>query len=589
MKRKQKIAIIGGGLAGLMAAIKACEQGVKVELFSIVPVKRSHSVCAQGGINGAVNTKGEGDSAYIHFDDTIYGGDFLANQPPVKAMCEAAPGIIHLLDRMGVMFNRTSEGLLDFRRFGGTSYHRTAYAGATTGQQLLYALDEQVRRYETEGLVEKYEAWEFISLVLDEDRAGRGIVAQHIKTHEIQAFPADAVIIATGGPGIIFGKSTNSIINTGSAASIIYQQGAKYANGEFIQIHPTAIPGDDKLRLMSESARGEGGRIWTYKDGKPWYFLEEKYPAYGNLVPRDIATREIFDVCVNQKLGINGENMVYLDLSHKNARELDVKLGGIIEIYEKFVGDDPHRVPMKIFPAVHYSMGGIWVDYDQMTNIPGVFACGECDYTQHGANRLGANSLLSAIYGGMVAGPKAVAYMDGLKTHAEDLPQALFDRRVKEEEEAFEKLLQMNGSENAYKLHQELGEWMTNNVTVVRENEKLLKTDAKIQELLERWQRINIEDTSRWSNQAVMFTRQLKNMMHLARVITLGAYNRNESRGAHYKPEYPERDDENWLKTTIAEFDRGQEKPLFSYEDVDVSLIRPRIRDYSKKPERSGS
>src|SRR5699024_7381795 len=197
---KNRLIVVGGGLAGLMAVIKAAEEGMPVDLFSIVPVKRSHSVCAQGGINGAVNTKGEGDSPDIHFDDTIYGGDFLANQPPVKAMCDAAPGIIYMLDRMGVMFNRTPEGLLDFRRFGGTQHHRTAYAGATTGQQLLYALDEQVRRFEVEGLVTKYESWEFIGSVIDEEGVGRGIVAQNINSHEIKAFPADATILATGGP-----------------------------------------------------------------------------------------------------------------------------------------------------------------------------------------------------------------------------------------------------------------------------------------------------------------------------------------------------------------------------------------------------
>ncbi|WP_217586899.1 succinate dehydrogenase flavoprotein subunit [Lentibacillus saliphilus] len=583
----RKIAVVGGGLAGLMATIKAAEAGVKVDLFSVVPVKRSHSVCAQGGINGAVNTKGEGDSPLIHFDDTVYGGDFLANQPPVKAMCEAAPGIIHLLERMGVMFNRTPEGLLDFRRFGGTQHHRTAYAGATTGQQLLYALDEQVRRFEVEGLVTKYESWEFIGAIIDDDGVGKGIVAQDIVSHDIKSFPSDATIIATGGPGIIFGKSTNSVINTGSAASILYKQGVKYANGEFIQIHPTAIPGDDKLRLMSESARGEGGRVWTYKDGEPWYFLEEKYPAYGNLVPRDIATREIFDVCVNQKLGINGENMVYLDLSHKDPKELDIKLGGIIEIYEKFVGEDPRKVPMKIFPAVHYSMGGLWVDYNQMTNIPGIFAAGECDYSQHGANRLGANSLLSAIYGGSVAGPKAIEYIDGLEKHVEDLSPKLFEDREQEEKDKFEELMKMDGGENAYALHQELGEWMTDNVTVVRNNEKLLQTDEKLQELLERWNNISMDDTSRWSNHGVMFTRQLEGMIHLARVITQGAYNRNESRGAHYKPEFPERNDEEWLKTTIATFDKEKQAPVFTYEDVDVSLIEPRKRDYTKKSEGS--
>ncbi|MFJ5670252.1 succinate dehydrogenase flavoprotein subunit [Bacillus safensis] len=577
------IIVVGGGLAGLMATIKAAEAGTAVQLFSIVPVKRSHSVCAQGGINGAVNTKGEGDSPYEHFDDTVYGGDFLANQPPVKAMCEAAPSIIHLLDRMGVMFNRTPEGLLDFRRFGGTQHHRTAFAGATTGQQLLYALDEQVRRYEVAGLVTKYEGWEFLGAVLDDEEVCRGIVAQNLTTMEIESFRSDAVIMATGGPGIVFGKSTNSMINTGSAASIVYQQGAHYANGEFIQIHPTAIPGDDKLRLMSESARGEGGRVWTYKDGKPWYFLEEKYPAYGNLVPRDIATREIFDVCVEQKLGINGENMVYLDLSHKDPKELDIKLGGIIEIYEKFMGDDPRKLPMKIFPAVHYSMGGLWVDYDQMTNIKGLFAAGECDYSMHGGNRLGANSLLSAIYGGMVAGPNAVKYISGLEKSAEDLSSALFDSAVKKEQEKWDNILSMDGTENAYVLHKELGEWMTDNVTVVRYNDKLLKTDQKIEELMERYKKININDTASWSNQGAAFTRQLDNMLQLARVITIGAYNRNESRGAHYKPEFPERNDKEFLKTTMATFKGKNQKPAFHYEDVDVSLIAPRKRDYSKK------
>ncbi|MGR3765268.1 succinate dehydrogenase flavoprotein subunit [Rossellomorea sp. NS-SX7] len=580
---KGKIIVVGGGLAGLMATIKAAEVGAEVDLFSLVPVKRSHSVCAQGGINGAVNTKGEGDSPWEHFDDTVYGGDFLANQPPVKAMTEAAPGIIHLLDRMGVMFNRTPEGLLDFRRFGGTQHHRTAFAGATTGQQLLYALDEQVRRHEVAGLVNKFEGWEFLGVVVDDEGVARGIVAQNLQTMEIKSFAADAVIMATGGPGIIFGKSTNSVINTGSAASIVYQQGAYYANGEFIQIHPTAIPGDDKLRLMSESARGEGGRVWTYKDGKPWYFLEEKYPAYGNLVPRDIATREIFDVCVNQKLGINGENMVYLDLSHKDSKELDIKLGGIIEIYEKFMGDDPRKVPMKIFPAVHYSMGGLWVDYDQMTNIPGLFAAGECDYSQHGGNRLGANSLLSAIYGGMVAGPNAIKYISGLEKTSESVPSSVFERYVKQEEDKWNEIMSMNGTENAYVIHKELGEWMTDNVTVVRHNDKLKETDAKIVELMERYKNININDTAKWSNQGAMFTRQLWNMLQLARVITIGALNRNESRGAHYKPEFPERNDEEFLKTTMAKYNASTNSPEFHYEEVDTSLIAPRKRDYSKK------
>lgn len=579
----QRIIVVGGGLAGLMTTIKIAESGIPVDLFSLVPVKRSHSVCAQGGINGAVNTKGEGDSPWIHFDDTIFGGDFIANQKQVLGMCEAAPGIIHLMDRMGVMFNRTPEGLLDFRRFGGTKHHRTAFAGASTGQQLLYALDEQVRRFEVDGLVQKHEGWDFLGAVLDDEGVCRGIVAQDLRSMEIQSFKADAVVTCTGGIGLIFGKSTNSMINTGSAASTLYQQGVKYANGEFIQVHPTAIPGDDKLRLMSESARGEGGRVWTYKDGKPWYFLEERYPGYGNLVPRDIATREIFQVCVEMGLGVDGKNQVFLDLSHIPADVLNVKLGNILEIYEKFVGEDPRKVPMRIFPGMHYSMGGLWVDIDQMTNIPGLFAAGEAEYQYHGANRLGANSLLSCIYGGMVAGPNAVHYIHGLKKSTNDLPESLFEQYRKREDEKFEAVLKMDGKENPYQLHRELGKIMTDNVTVVRYNDRLKKADEQIVALMERYKNVGVADKSRWENQTAQFTRHLGNMLQLARVITIGALLRNESRGAHYKPDFPNRDDENFLKTTIAKW--TPDGPDISYEPVDISLIPPRERNYAKKEE----
>ncbi len=585
-----KIAVVGGGLAGLAAAMKIAEGGHAVDLFSVVPVKRSHSVCAQGGINGAVNTKGEGDSTWEHFDDTVYGGDFLANQPPAKAMCEMAPAIIYLFDRMGVPFSRTSEGLLDFRRFGGTKHHRTAFAGASTGQQLLYALDEQVRRYEVQGKVRKFEHWEMLSLVLDDHQVCRGLVAMDLQTLELRAFPADAVIIATGGPGLIFGKSTNSMVCTGSAVSAAYQQGAKYANGEFIQVHPTSIPGEDKLRLMSESARGEGGRVWVPRnkgdvrppkaipDRERLYFLEEKYPAYGNLVPRDIATREIFQVCIDG-MGIGGENQVYLDLTHIPADVLDRKLGAILEIYEMFVGDDPRHVPMRIFPGVHYSMGGLWVDFQQRTNIPGLLAAGECDYSIHGANRLGANSLVSCVFGGFVAAPAAIEWAKNVERNGAD-GSAIYDRELQLQHEINEKLVKQSGSENQYILHQEMGKWMTDNVTVVRYNDKLKATDNKLLELMDRYKRISINDSNLWATMALPHARHLANMLELARVITLGALNRNESRGAHFKPDFPDRDDENFLKTTIAEY--SGEGPVFSYDPVDISLIPPRKRDYSK-------
>lgn len=585
-----RIAIVGGGLAGLAAAMKIAEAGHSVDLLSVVPVKRSHSVCAQGGINGAVNTKGEGDSTWEHFDDTVYGGDFLANQPPAKAMCEMAPAIIYLFDRMGVPFSRTKEGLLDFRRFGGTKHHRTAFAGASTGQQLLYALDEQVRRFEADGKVKKYEGWEMLSLVMDDHQVCRGLVAMNRHTLELKTFPADAVIMATGGPGLIFGKSTNSMVCTGSAVSACYQQGARYANGEFIQVHPTSIPGEDKLRLMSESARGEGGRVWVPRakgdkrsassipERERWYFLEEKYPAYGNLVPRDIATREIFQVCLDG-YGVGGENQVFLDLTHIPAETLDRKLGAILEIYEMFVGDDPRHVPMRIFPGVHYSMGGLWVDFNQRTNIPGLLAAGECDYSIHGANRLGANSLVSCVYGGFIAAPAAIEFAQNVERNGTDT-STIYEQELKRQEEINQTLIKQPGTENQYVIHDEMGKWMTDNVTVVRYNDRLQETDNKLLELMDRYQHISINDSNMWATMALPHARQLKNMLELARVITLGALNRNESRGAHYKPDFPNRDDDNFLKTTIAEF--SGEGPVISYESVDVSLVKPRKRDYSK-------
>ena len=428
-----------------------------------------------------------------------------------------------------------------------------------------------------------------MSLVLDEHQVCRGLVAMNLRSLELNAFPADAVIIATGGPGLIFGKSTNSMVCTGSAVSACYQQGAKYANGEFIQVHPTSIPGEDKLRLMSESARGEGGGGWVPRakgdkrspssipEKERWYFLEEKYPAYGNLVPRDIATREIFQVCLDG-LGVNGENQVYLDLTHIPAETLDQKLGAILEIYEMFVGDDPRHVPMRIFPGVHYSMGGLWVDFDQRTNISGLLAAGECDYSIHGANRLGANSLVSCVYGGFIAAPAAIEWATNVQRNGADSSQ-IYEQETKRQQEINDALIKQSGTENQYKLHEEMGRIMTDNVTVVRYNDRLKDTDDKLRELMERYQRISINDSNLWATMALPHARHLDNMLELARVITLGALNRNESRGAHYKPEFPNRDDENFLKTTIAEY--SGEGPVLSYDPVDVSLIKPRKRDYS--------
>ena len=616
--------VVGGGLAGLMTTIKLAEAGHHVDILSIVPVKRSHSVCAQGGINGAVNTKGEGDSPEVHVKDTLRGGDFLAEQVSVRGMCYAAPGIIYLLDRMGVPFNRTPEGLLDFRRFGGTLHHRTAFAGATTGQQLLYALDEQVRRYEADGKVTKHEYWEWLGMVKDNTGRCIGSVALDLKSMEVRTFPADAVMLATGGPGIVFGRSTNSLINTGTAAGRAYMEGAHYGNGEFIQVHPTSIPGEDKLRLMSESVRGEGGRVWVPKkkldtraplsipESERWYFLEEKYPKYGNLVPRDVATREIFEVCRGQGMGIGGKDGVYLDVTHIPAAVLDDKIKGVMEIYEKFVGDDPRKVPMVIFPGMHYSMGGLWVGFEadknnepllgspknQATNIPGLYAAGEADYAYHGGNRLGANSLLSCIYGGMIGGPAMAAYAYNLGKSVTGAKDAFFNDAKKQWTERFDTIRKMAGSENPYQMGRELGDLMTENVTVIRYNDKLDKTLVRLREMKERWSKCNVLDTGTHANRTLSYVNQLWNMLELAEVMTKSARMRDESRGSHYKPDFslpepktkdPNKDPEwmrlwkirndTWAKSTIAKYSPGG--PEISYEPIPTPVLEPEPRWYA--------
>lgn len=449
---------------------------------------------------------------------------------------------------------------------------------------------------------------------------------------EIRAFPADALILASGGCGLVYGRSTMSMASTGSAAGRCFRAGAVYANGEFVQVHPTAIPGADKLRLMSESARGEGGRVWVPRKpqdtrdprdipaNERYYFLEERYPTYGNLVPRDIATREIFSVCVEEGLSVDAERQsVYLDLTHIDRRELDRKLGGILEIYEKFQGVDPREMPMKIFPAMHYSMGGLWCDYErnadgglvagspvnQATNIPHMYAIGECDYHFHGANRLGANSLLSCIFSGLFVAPGIESLFRASNLPlAADEPASLFEAEQKKHQIAHDELLgRSGGTENPYLIHQQLGEVMTRDATVVRHNDKLQKAYGTVCELAERAQKCSLSDTGRWTNQNVVFTKALLDMFPLAKTILRGALQRDECRGAHYKPAFAmpgvESDDpaeqrrlaeawcdrfdannERWLKSTIARWDSESSEPDISYEDIDTSLIPPRPRLY---------
>ncbi|MEM9419284.1 MAG: FAD-binding protein [Planctomycetota bacterium] len=623
-KAEPRVIVVGGGLAGLSAAVRVAESGTKVDLFSLVPVKRSHSVCAQGGINACNDVaRQQGYSEWQHMDETLIGGDFLNHQPPVYEMTHWAPKIIDLLDRMGVPFNRTSEGMRDLRLFGGSLFKRTHFAGASTGQQLLYGLDEQTRRYEAEGKINKYEFWEFLWPILDDKGVCKGIVAQDVRTMEIKAFRGDAVVMASGGNGLMFGKSTMSVICTGAAVARCYQAGAYLGNPEMIQVHPTAIPGEDKCRLMSESARGEGGRVWVPRkkgdDRHPldipeeerYYFLEEKYPGYGNLVPRDIATREIFWVC-QEGLGIGGANQVYLDITHLPI-ETKNKLAAILEIYEKFTGDDPREVPMKIFPAVHYTMGGLYTIYEpydperdnytpasepkrqpnegllygdpknMMTNIPGLYAFGESNYAYHGATRLGANALLSCIFDGLYNGLSVHNYAHAPQgTPAGELPDALFDKYVEQEKAKVQKLTESTGANNPYEIHQELGLEMTATCTVVKEEQRLLQGREKIAELKAKYQDLKISDTGVYTNQNVSFARALGDMIVYSDALLEGSIARKESRGSHYRSDYTERIDDQFHKTTKVKYDGEADKPIIEWEEIPSPLVPLRARTYGK-------
>ncbi len=421
------------------------------------------------------------------------------------------------------------------------------------------------------------------------------------------------------------------MICTGGVGARCFRAGAKYANAEFIQVHPTAIPGTDKHRLMSESARGEGGRVWVPRqknDRRPpeqipenerYYFLEEKYPTYGNLVPRDIATREIFWICREGYSVSDKFYAAYLDLTHLPHQRIE-KLAGILEIYEKFAGANPRKTPMMIFPAVHYSMGGLWVDYEkntetgglvigsprnQATNIPGLYAIGECDYQYHGGNRLGANSLLSCVFSGLIVAESMPNWFKNLPGgDVADVPLKLFEQAMTRQQEKYQQLLKLAGPENPYQLHLDLGTEMTKYCTVVRHNEELETLLKELNEFDARYKKVGLPDTGTWTNQTVRFVRELGDMLVLAKVIAKGALQRNECRGAHYKPEFiipsPTADDpselheqaieycqafkaqiDKWLKTTIAEY--TPEGPKISYKPVDTSLIPPRPRTYGLK------
>ncbi len=566
-----EVIVIGTGISGLMSAVMLAQSGASVTMLSYYETIRSASCMAQGGINAAELR--ENDSPSKHFAETIYGGGCLADQQAVMDMCKFAPNIISMYDRIGVAFNRNTDGFADTRFFGGTKYPRTHYADTMTGLQLLSALDGQVRRYEEKGLIKRLSGRDFVSALIDSDGRCYGCIVQDTITMKLESYTGAALVMATGGYASLYGWATTAVLSNGAAAGQLMKQGISVANPEFVQFHPTAMAEGDKPRLISESARGEGGRLWVPRDGKPWYFLEEMYPELGNLVTRDLASQAIYKVVMEMKLGIDGKRQVYLDITNLPDKVKEEKLSNVIDLYHKFSGDDPRYVPMKVFPAPHYSMGGIYVDSKHRTDITGIYACGECDHMYHGANRLGGNSLLSASYSGYISSKTILEdYEAGLLNQSEySSNESQILKTVSKWEDEINGYLKRTGNESAGNISNELGEILTMSAGVVRCNAQLKEALIKIEEIKERWHKITVQDSSTWANLSVISIRKLHSCIIMAEAIIAGALARNESRGSHFKPEFADRDDSNWLKITIAKY--TDNKIALKYKPVDTSII----------------
>ena len=636
----QRVVVVGSGVAGLMTTIKLCESGIAVDLVSLSAAKRSPSVLDRDGIN--VATSSDNDSPANHFEDTIVGGDFLANQPLVESMTHAASGIVSYLQRLGVPFDRTDEGLLAFRRSTGSSATRTAFAGDTTGMQIVNALDSQVRRFESatltdargvskngNSMVRRWEGWELLRFVIDDTGRCIGVVVQDLRTSAVCAIRASAVCVATGGLGLVFGRCTGGMSSTGSAVSIAAQQGAILGNAEFIQVHPSAIPGASKYTPLSESVCAAGGRYWVPKDASDTrhphliapkerdYFLERMCPTLGNLAPLDVAARAVFAVCYHEGRGFFDSSTgareigVYLDVSHLPERILRGRLHADLTAYQRLTGVDPCYHAMKVSPAVSYSMGGLWVDYEcdangsilvgsprnHATSVPGMYAVGEADYAYHGANRIGSNSLLSCLFGGSVTGSAISSYVESLRTGYDEAPSSVFEAAECAERKEFERIVSQNQSEkkteSPWGLHTQLSESMFQNCSIERSNDRLDETLSLIDATCERLKRVRAPDQSSCVNQGAQFIRWLENMVVIARVIAESAKHRSESRGAHYKPSHPKRNDRDWLHSTLARLGTDRRVEFvrsFDYEcagrvvhvsdTVDVKSIKPRDRNY---------
>ncbi len=607
-KRELSVLVVGTGLAGASASASLAEMGYKVKTFCFQDSpRRAHSIAAQGGINAAKNYQNDGDSVYRLFYDTIKGGDYRSREANVYRLAEVSANIIDQCVAQGVPFAREYGGTLDNRSFGGVQVSRTFYARGQTGQQLLLGAYGALSRQIYKGNVQMYNRHEMLDIVKIDGKA-RGIIVRNLITGEYQRHFGHAVVLATGGYGNVYYLSTNAMGSNVTAAWKAYKAGAVFSNPCFTQIHPTCIPvsGEyqSKLTLMSESLRNDG-RIWVPKnktDNRPAseipdedrdYYLERRYPAFGNLVPRDVASRAAKERC-DEGYGVGDTGLaVYLDFEDSIKRlgkdVVSARYGNLFEMYEKITGDDPYNTPMRIFPAVHYTMGGLWVDYDLMTSIPGLYAIGECNFSDHGANRLGASALMQGLADGYFILPYTIGkYLsEDIKTEPIDTDHIEFKKTESKARDKNKRLLQNNGTRSVESFHRELGKIVWDYCGMSRNKSRLLKAIEKIKSLRKDfWQNVKVPGGDNNFNSELAKAGRVADFFELGELMMRDASERDESCGGHFREEYQTadgealRDDENYTFASAWEYKGDDILPIMHKENLIFDTVRPTQRSY---------
>lgn len=608
-KRKYTVIVVGTGLAGASAAASLAELGYNVKSFCFQDSpRRAHSIAAQGGINAAKNYQNDGDSVYRLFYDTVKGGDYRSREGNVHRLAEVSVNIIDQCVAQGVPFAREYGGLLDNRSFGGAQVSRTFYARGQTGQQLLLGAYSALNRQIANGKVEMHARTEMLDLVMVDGKA-RGIITRNLITGKIESHSAHAVLLCTGGYGNVFFLSTNAKGSNATAAWRAHKKGALFGNPCFTQIHPTCIPvsGDhqSKLTLMSESLRNDG-RVWVPKTAKPGlkakdavkipeeerdYYLERKYPSFGNLVPRDVASRNAKDVC-DEGRGVGSGLAVFLDFSDAIKRlgkdSIEAKYGNLFDMYAQITGDNPYEMPMMIYPAVHYTMGGLWVDYNLMTNVPGLYALGEANFSDHGANRLGASALMQGLADGYFVIPYTLGdYLANLPYDAVSTDRPEFKEAMENVNSRVNKLLSIKGNKTVDQFHRELGLTMWEYCGMSRTEEGLKTAKKKIQELRkEFWENVNVVGGSGELNQELEKAGRVADFMELGELMVDDALNRSESCGGHFREESqtPEgeakRKDDEFSYVAAWEYKGDNQPEVLHKEELKFENVKLTQRSY---------